>query len=147
MDEAEYKTFKNHLPIPDAETEPYWQGAKQGTLRLKRCRPCNRPFFYPRTYCPRCWSADTDWMEASGRGTIYSYTVIAHSDVQPFHSWLPYVVALVELEEGPRLVTNIVGCEPREVTVGQRVEVVFEKIDDAVTLPKFRLRKRSGLES
>jgi uncharacterized OB-fold protein len=77
-------------------------------------------------------------MEASGRGAIYSYTVIAHNDVPPFKEWLPYVVALVALDEGPRLVTNIVGCDPQEVKVGQRVEVVFEKIDDAVTLPKFR---------
>lgn len=139
MDEAQSKSFKNHLPIPDAETEPYWQAAKEGKLLLKRCRACNRPFFYPRTHCPRCWSAETEWMEASGRGAIYSYTVIAHSDVAPFKDWLPYVVALIELDEGPHLVTNIVGCEPKDVTVGHRVEVVFEKVDDAVTLPKFQL--------
>jgi uncharacterized OB-fold protein len=77
-------------------------------------------------------------MDASGRGTIYSYTVIAHREVSPFKDWLPYVVALVELDEGPRLVTNVVGCEPNEVRVGQRVEEVFERIDESVTLPKFK---------
>jgi len=138
MDEAEYKLFRNHLPIADGETAPYWEGAKQGTLRIKRCTACDRPFFYPRTYCPRCGSDATRWMDASGRGHVYSYTVIAHNDVAPFKEWLPYVVALVELDEGPRLVTNIVGCDTRNVKVGQRVEVVFEKIDEAVTLPKFR---------
>ena len=74
----------------------------------------------------------------SGRGTIYSFTVIVHSDVPPFKDWLPYVVALVELEEGPRLVTHIVGGDAEELRVGQRVEVVFDRIDDRVTLPKFR---------
>ncbi len=141
MDEAQLELFRSHLPIPDAETEPYWQGAKEGKLRLKRCRPCNRPFFYPRTYCPICWSADTDWIDACGKGTVYSYTVIAHNDVPPFKDWLPYVVALVELDEGPKLVTNIVGADPALLEIGQPVEVVFEKIDDQVTLPKFRPRQ------
>jgi uncharacterized protein len=138
MDEAQYKIFRNHLPIADSETAPFWDGAREGRLRIKRCTSCRRPFFYPRTYCPRCASNATEWIEASGRGVIYSYTVIAHNDVAPFQSWLPYVVALVELDEGPRLVTNVVGCEPNDVKVGQRVEVVFEQIDDRVTLPKFR---------
>jgi uncharacterized protein len=138
MDEAQYKSFRSHLPIADAETAPYWDAAKEGRLRIKRCIPCDRPFFYPRTYCPKCGSSETTWIDASGRGTIYSYTVIAHTDVQPFNDWLPYVVALVELDEGPRLVTNIVGAAPSDVKVGQRVEVIFERIDDEVTLPKFR---------
>jgi hypothetical protein len=137
MDEAQYKIYRPHLPIPDAETEPYWAGARDGKLMLKRCRSCDRPFFYPRSHCPRCWSSDTDWIQASGRGTIYSFTVIAHHDVPPFKYWIPYVVALVELAEGPRLVTHVVGVEPAAVRVGQPVEVVFERIDDAITLPKF----------
>jgi uncharacterized OB-fold protein len=139
MEEAQYKVFRGHLPIPDAETAPYWEAAREGRLRIKRCKPCDRPFFYPRSRCPRCGSADTEWIDARGRGSIYSYTVIAHNDVPPFKEWLPYVVALVELDEGPRLVTNIVGCDPKDVQVGKRVEVSFERIDDAVTLPKFRL--------
>jgi uncharacterized protein len=138
MDEGQYKSFRAHLPIADEETAPYWQGAREGRLRVKRCRPCDRPFFYPRTYCPSCGSSDTDWVDVSGRGTIYSYTVIAHHDVAPFKDWLPYVVALVELDEGPRLVTNIIGCAPNEVTVGRRVEVVFDRVDESVTLPKFK---------
>ena len=138
MDDATYEIYRPHLPIPDAETEPYWAGARAGKLMLKRCKACDRPFFYPRSHCPRCWSSDTDWMQASGRGTIYSFTVISHHDVRPFKDWIPYVVALVELAEGPRLVTHIVGVEPAAVQVGQPVEVVFERIDDAITLPKFR---------
>ncbi|MGH7857355.1 MAG: Zn-ribbon domain-containing OB-fold protein [Candidatus Binatia bacterium] len=143
MDETQYKAYRPHLPIPDGETEPYWEGARQERLRLKRCRPCDRTFFYPRSHCPRCWSTDTDWIEASGRGTIYSYTVIAHSDVAPFKDWIPYVVALVDLDEGPRMVTNVVGAAPEDLSVGRRVEVVFDRIDDRITLPRFRLIRES----
>ena len=138
MDEAQYKIYRPHLPIPDPETEPYWAGARAGKLMLKRCRPCDRPFFYPRSHCPRCWSTDTVWVEATGRGVVYSFTVIQHHDVPPFKDWVPYVVALVELAEGPRLVTHVVEVDPSGVRVGQPVEVVFDRIDDAVTLPKFR---------
>ena len=140
VDETTYKLYRPHLPIPDPETEPYWTAAREGKLLLKRCRNCAHVFFYPRSHCPKCWAAETEWVPSTGRGTVYSYTVIAHHDVSPFKDWLPYVVALVELEEGPRMVTHIVGVEPAAVRVGQAVEVVFERIDDTVTLPKFRPR-------
>lgn len=141
MDEAQYELFRKHLPIADGETEPYWRAAREGKLLVPRCSACDRAFWYPRLSCPRCWSDRIEWTEASGRGTIYSYTVIAHNDVPPFRDWLPYVVALVDLEEGVRMVTNVVGCEPRDLRVGLPVEVVFERIDDEITLPKFRLTR------
>jgi hypothetical protein len=96
--------------------------------------------FYPRAVCPSCLSSATEWVRARGRGTVYSFTVTHQSQAPGFRGELPYVLAIVELDEGPRLMTNIVGCAPDAVRIGLPVEVVFEDVTPEVTLAKFRPR-------
>lgn len=132
----------SHLPVPDSETAPYWEAAAEGRLIVKRCTACGHTFLYPRSACPRCWSTDTEWVTSSGRGSVYSFTVVHRNDLPPFRDRLPYVVAVVELEEGPRLTTNIEGCDPDDVRCGISVEVEFRTEVDAegetLSVPVFR---------
>jgi uncharacterized OB-fold protein len=131
------------VPHPTETTRPFWQGARQGELRLQRCRACGQPFLYPRTLCPHCLSDDLEWTTASGRGRVYTYTVVRRPAHPAFGNDVPYVLAIVELEEGPRLVTNIVGVPPEEVRIGMAVEAVFEAAGEEVALVKFRPREES----
>jgi uncharacterized OB-fold protein len=132
----------SHLPVPDAESAPYWEAAAEGRLVFRRCDACGHAFLYPRSACPRCWSTDVEWVEASGRGTVYSFTVIHRNDLAPFRDRLPYVVAVVELEQGPRLTTNVEGVDPAEVRCGMPVRVAFREEShdhgDPMTVPVFR---------
>jgi len=131
-----------HLPIADMETSPYWDATANGKLMIKRCRSCARAYFYPRDHCPKCWSTDTEWIEASGRATVYTFTVVYQNDLPPFRDRVPYVVACVDLEEGVRMTTNIEGCAPEDVRCGMAVTVAFrsEMRDEerSVSLPVFR---------
>ena len=139
------RTMTWHLPVPDSETAPYWDAAREGRLLFKRCNACGEAFFYPRTYCPACWSSDTVWEESSGRGTVYTFTVVHQNDLPPFNERVPYVVAIVELEEGVRLTSNIEGIDPGDVRCDLAVEVAFRQEprsdDDVVSLPVFRPRR------
>src|SRR5437588_7844697 len=135
------KTMTWHLPQPDLETQPYWDAARERRLLIKECRACGRAFFYPRTYCPRCWSPDTEWKEASGRGRVYTFTVVHQNDLPPFNERVPYVVAIVELEEGVRMTSNIEGVAPEDVRCDMAVQGAFrgEQRDcEAVALPACR---------
>lgn len=136
------RTATWHLPVPDAETEEYWTAARAGRLLIKDCRACGRAFFYPRAYCPRCWSPDTVWREASGRGTVYTFTVVHQNDLPPFRDRIPYVVAVIELEEGVRMTANVEGIDPEQVRCGMPVRVAFREEprgdDDVVSIPVFR---------
>jgi uncharacterized OB-fold protein len=125
------------LPQPTPETQPYWDGTRAGELRLQRCDDCAHTYFPPRPFCPKCASRKVSWFKASGRGVLYSY-VIHHRPVPGFTP--PYSIAVVELDEGPRLMTNIIECAqtPDALQLDMRVEVVFTKLTDAITLPQFR---------
>lgn len=116
-------------PVPRRTpiSSPYFDAAREGRLTLQQC-PRDGFFFYPRSRCPGCLQDDWEWQDVSGRGTVYSYTVdrVGHDPAQ--RSIVPLVVAIVELEEGPRLTTRIVGCEPEDVSVGMPVEVTFEDL-------------------
>lgn len=134
------RTATWHLPVADIESKPYWEATAGGMLLLRRCPDCG-PFFYPRDHCPRCWRTDTEWMQASGRGTVYTFTVIYQNDLPPFRERLPYVVAIVELEEGPRMTSNIEGCGPDDVRCGMAVQLAFreeQREEGSVFLPVFR---------
>lgn len=136
------RTMTWHLPVPDSETAPYWEATREGRLLIKHCTACGKAFFYPRTYCPACWSADTEWVEASGLGTVYTFTVVHQNDLPPFNDRVPYVVAIVELEEGVRMTANVEGIEPADVRCDMAVRVAFREEtrteDDVVALPVFR---------
>ncbi len=129
--------YEKPLPVIDGESRPFWEGARAKQLRIMRCRECRRYFFYPRELCPHCHSTAVEWVTASGRGTIYTFTIARRPAGPAFKGDVPYVVALVELEEGPRLMTNIIGIAPESVHIGQKVKAVFEDATDEVTLVKF----------
>jgi len=123
-------------PIINVETRAFWDATSAGKLLLPRCNACATVIWYPRAFCPTCSSFDISWFEASGRGTIYSYTVNRRG--QGDYRDLTYVLAYVELAEGPRILTNIVDCDPASVTVGQEVQVTFQPTSNGAALPRFR---------
>ncbi len=125
------------LPSPDAETQPFWDGCKHGEFLLRHCNSCGRDHYYPRPFCPHCWSDDVAWTPAAGTGTVYTYSVVHVNDLPPFNERVPYVAAIVELDEGPRVMTNVEGVAPDAVRIGMRVSVVFKPISDDVTIPVF----------
>ncbi|OPY67193.1 MAG: hypothetical protein A4E57_02435 [Syntrophorhabdaceae bacterium PtaU1.Bin034] len=131
------REYKKPLPYIHDETKDYWDGAKRHELLIRRCRSCGLHHFYPRDFCPSCFSFDVEWVKASGRGTVYSFTV-CHRPAPGFENEVPYNLVLVELEEGPRMMSNVVGCENEELRIGMRVEVVFDDVSSEVTLPRFR---------
>ena len=126
------------LPSPDFETAPFWDGCKHGQFLLRHCNACGHDFHYPRPFCPRCWDDDVSWREASGRGTLYTYSIVHVNDLPPFGERVPYVAAIVELKEGPRVMTNIEGVPFDELRIGMPVVVGYKPISDAVTIPIFR---------
>jgi uncharacterized OB-fold protein len=128
------------LPRPDDATEPYWQGCREGELRMQRCQPCGHMRFPPRPMCPRCQSFDAGWVAVSGRGRVYSW-VVCHPPLLPaFQERAPLVVLLVELDESPdlRIVGNLLGDESGPIEIGMPVEVVFEEVTSEVTLPQWQ---------
>jgi uncharacterized OB-fold protein len=128
-----------YLPQVDSESEPFWQACREGRLLIMRCRACDRSYFYPRRYCPRCWSDETEWLEASGRGTVHTYSVVHQNPAPPFRDWAPYAVVLVDLEEGVRVMANWDrAADLDRLAVGLPVQVTFEAVSDEISLPRFR---------
>jgi uncharacterized protein len=125
------------VPVVNPWAKPFWDAAREEKLVYQKCRNCNTNIFYPRIACPQCFSDDIEWVEASGRGTVYSCTVVESNAPSAFINDIPYVVAVIKLEEGVQLLSNIIGCDPYEVTCDMPVQVVFEKLNDEFTLPKF----------
>lgn len=126
------------IPQPTPDTKPFWDGAAAGELRLPRCGDCDLVFFYPRSICPGCSSTTINWFAASGRGTLHSY-LIAHRPARGFEAEVPYAVAVVQLAEGPRLMSSIVGVpnDTEHLELDMPVEVVFDHHGD-MAVPKFR---------
>ena len=125
------------LPVPTPETEHFWEGTRAGELRLQRCDECGQVYFPPRPFCGDCGSRSVSVFLASGKGTLYSY-VINHRPAPGFDG--PYAIAVVELEEGPRMMTNIVDSPqtPEALILDMPLEVVFTEMDDTISLPHFR---------
>ena len=135
---AETKTYRKPLPRIDEESRGFWEALARHELYFQRCRDCGTKRLYPRALCPSCLSSRTEWVRASGRGNVYSFSVTHQNQAPGFREELPYVLAIVELEEGVRLMTNVVGCASETVRIGMPVEVVFDDVTLEVTLPKFR---------
>jgi hypothetical protein len=133
-------TAERTLPAPppqvNVETKAFWDATAEGKLLLPRCDACGIVIWYPRAFCPECSSFDISWFEATGHGTVYSFTINRRG--QGDYRDLAYVVAYVELDEGPRLLTNIVDCDPETISVGQAVQVVFHPTSSGAALPRFR---------
>lgn len=132
----------NHaLPAPSPgvtlETQPFWDATREGRLVLPRCDACEFVIWYPRRFCPACGSRNVSWFDAGGTGSVYTFTVVTKGG-GAYRDAGPYVLAFVELDEGPRLMTNLVDVQPDAVFVGQRVTVVFTPTEDGNALPRFR---------
>jgi uncharacterized OB-fold protein len=119
------------------ETREFWEATLAGRLLIRRCRACGEPIWYPRPLCPFCHSTDTVWEQASGRGRVYSFSVVRRGAGQ-WAGESPYILAYVELDEGPRVMTNIVEVEPEALQIGQAVEVVFHRAGESAALPRYR---------
>ena len=130
--------YKKPLPVVQPWSKPFWEAAKRRKLMIQTCNHCGLKVFYPRKYCPDCWSSNLGWSEASGRGKIFSYSITMAGVEERFAEDLPFVLALVDLKEGVRMMTNIVECKPEEVVIGMDVEVTFKDVTDEFTLPMFR---------
>jgi uncharacterized protein len=131
--------YEGPLPTPDKDSQAYWDAARRHELVLQQCSECDRFRFYPRSICPFCFSDQFVWKHSDGRGSIYSFTVIHRPPAPSFRSRVPYVLALIDLEEGVRMMSNVVDCDPHAVEIGMAVEVMFEDITEEIALPKFRL--------
>ncbi len=125
-------TKERKLPAPVAtpEGEAFWKAASEGKFLVKRCADCGRVHWYPRAICPFCFSDRTEWVAGSGRGTIYTYSVMRRAPE-------PYAIAYVTLEEGPTMMTNIVDCDLDSIRIGQKVKLVFKPTDGGPPMPMF----------
>lgn len=133
---------RSSRPIPEPitpESRPYWEGLRVHKLMLPNCVMCG-PFFYPRILCPRCHASDVGWIEASGRGRVYAFEIVYQAFNPAFKIEPPYVLAMIELEEGPRIMSNLIDVspDPQHVHCDMAVEVVFERLTEEVTIPLFR---------
>jgi uncharacterized OB-fold protein len=124
---------RTDLPTIEDETREYWTAATDGRLLIARCGSCERVHHYPRVMCPFCWSEDVTAVEASGRATLYTYSTIYMNDLPPFKERLPYTAAVVDLAEGPRLMTTIVGADPADLRIGMPLRAEPLEITDGVT--------------
>ena len=127
-------------PLPDIRNagRRYWLAAAEGVLVLPKCNRCQHIFWYPRAHCPSCGSDALEWVRSSGRGTVYTFTVVRLSNDPFFKTRVPYVVGMVELQEGPKLMSNIVECAIEDVHIGMPVSVLFEGVGEGIAIPLFR---------
>ncbi len=138
------QAYNKPIPVPQGESDFYWEKAKQHELWLRRCADCpdgEGAYFYPRDISPCCFSKNTTWVQASGKATLHAYAIVERPPHPGFVGDVPFVTAIVELEEGPRMPTNIVVDNPtwgENVYIGMPLEVVFEDITDTIALPKFK---------
>ena len=146
MTMSDWSQVTRPIPVPNEWTKPFWEAAKQGVLALQRCQSCKHFQHPPYPTCVNCMSIDLTFESVSGRGTIYSYTIMYHTGDKRFAAAVPYASIIVELDEakGALLAGNLLEAPYTEAKVGRRVEVVFQKLNDAINLPQFRLAKEEA---
>ncbi len=132
--------YNKPIPVPQGESDVYWHKAKEHELWLRKCNSCDTAYFYPRDISPCCFSKDTDWIKASGKASLFTYGIVQRGPQLVFVDAVPFVTAIVELEEGPKMATNIVIDNPTfdNLQIGMDLEVVFEDITEELALPKFK---------
>lgn len=130
--------YAKPLPRPSRLSGPFWEGTRAHELRLLHCNACGHFWFPPSSRCPQCLSTDCEWQAVSGRGKVWSWIVMHQRYFAAFESEIPYNVAYVQLDEGPKLMTNLVDCDPADIRCDMPVQVVFEDVTPEITLPKFR---------
>ena len=131
------------LPSPQPGTEPFWEGCKRHQLLLQKCGECGTHQFYPRVICTSCSAGSLDWAESSGIGTVVSWTIVRHPVSEAYADDVPYVIALIKLQEGPTMMSQMIDCDPESVRSGMPVIVSFQDWTDDVSMPVFRVRSDS----
>lgn len=132
------EVLTRNIPVSTAETAEYWAGCARHELMIQRCMDCSTHQFYPRIMCTTCSGKSLEWVRASGRATVKSFTIVRRAVSEAYAAEVPYVVALVALAEGPTMMTNIIDCKVEEVRMSMPVEVVFDDWAEGVSIPKFR---------
>jgi uncharacterized protein len=132
------------LPVPNADSLPYWNAAREGRLLIRKCTACQSLHFMPRHLCPVCWSDELEWIDSKGSGSVHSFTIIRRAPMSAFAARVPYVVALIELDEGPRMMANVLGEDSLSVRIGDRVSVTFEDRGGGAMLPQFNRVSAEG---
>ncbi len=137
---GKFEGFEIPKPIPalTEDTKPYWEGCARHELLIQHCQDCGHFRFPPSGLCPKCMSTNTEWVAVSGKGQVYSWTIFHYVYHPAYAKDIPYNVAIVQLNEGPLLHTNIVECNNEDIYIGMPVEVIFEDVNDEISLPKFR---------
>ena len=132
-------SYPKPIPVLDVETRPFWEACQKGRLMLQRCTDCGHIRFPPTHFCAKCRSVKCDWVESKGHGRVFSWIVVRHPVPRDVYAQeVPYVVALIELDEGVRIPSNIIDCKPEDVSAGMPVSVVFRAVTPDVTLPLFQ---------
>jgi len=127
-----------NLPRSTPETKVFWEGCREGELRIQRCADCGEHQFYPRIICSHCTSDQIEWVVSKGQGELISYTVVRRAVSDAYAAEVPYVIGIIQLAEGPTMMSSLVDCDCENVTVGTKVEVVFENWTEEISVPKFR---------
>ena len=131
-------TYEKPLPPVDEDTAPFWEYCKKHELRMQKCTQCGHVRYPPGVVCPQCHSMEAEWTKLSGKGKIYTFCIYHQIYHEAYSKDVPYAVATIHLDEGPRMLSNIVGCKLEDIKVDMPVEVYFEDVTDGFTLPKFK---------
>ncbi len=131
--------YTKSLPLLDGDTKEFWQACKRHELVMQKCQACGQLRFPPESICPHCLSDRCQWQRLSGKGKVYTFSIIRQAPRPEWKHAVPYVVGVIELDEGPRMISNVVGCPPEEVQIGMSVEVTFQDATEEVSLPQFRV--------
>lgn len=132
--------YNKPLPKAQPETDYYWDKAKEHELWLRHCNDCESSYFYPRDICPHCFSRNSSWIQSSGKGTVHTFAIVHTAPDPSFKNDVPYIVAIIDLDEGARMPTNLVGVEPDpdKISIGMKVQVTFDDVTAEISLPKFK---------
>ena len=131
-------TPRKHFPRPTPETEAFWKGCRKQELLLQRCVDCSEFQFYPRIACATCSGDKLEWVKAGGQGKVLTFTIVRRPVSEAYAADVPYVVALIRLDEGPTMMSNIIQCDPETLQIGDPVQVLFENWSEDVSIPQFR---------
>lgn len=129
--------WKKPLPVESGETKPFWDACREGRFLIQRCRTCENYQYHYKGFCSHCWTGEIEDVAASGRGRVWSYTVVHRTRMPGFQDEVPYVVALVELDEGVKVLSNIINCAPERVNIGLSVQLTFVRADATWNIPMF----------
>lgn len=138
-DQSDTEVPAKPFPVPTPTSQPFWSGLAEGRVMIQFCPDCRQHIFYPRSHCPGCLRPDPEWREVTGNGHIHSFTVAREPTAPQFADETPLVLAIIELDEGPRLTSTILGASPDGVVIGTRVQPIIDKRSDGVTLLRYRI--------